>query len=76
MRRVNQLRNMRYEDGLDNHALVGTPDAIAARMKALRQEIGLSGILAELNCGGLIPHQQVVAAMRLLCQDVKSRFAA
>ena len=76
MRRVNQLRNMCYEDGLHNHALVGTPDAIDDRLKALREEIGLSGILAELNCGGLIPHQQVVAAMRLLCQDVKSRFTA
>jgi alkanesulfonate monooxygenase SsuD/methylene tetrahydromethanopterin reductase-like flavin-dependent oxidoreductase (luciferase family) len=76
MRRVDQLLNLRYEDGLYNHALVGTPDAIAARMKALRQEIGLSGILAELNCGGLIPHQQVLTAMRLLCQDVKSRLSA
>jgi alkanesulfonate monooxygenase SsuD/methylene tetrahydromethanopterin reductase-like flavin-dependent oxidoreductase (luciferase family) len=76
MRRVDQLRNMRYEDGLHNHALVGTPDAIADRLEALRQEIGLSGILAELNCGGLIPHQQVLTAMRLLCQEVKSRFAA
>ena len=76
MRRVNQLRNMRYEDGLANHALVGTPDAITGRLETLRQEVGLSGILAELNCGGLIPHQQVVAAMRLLCQDVKSRFTA
>ena len=27
MRRVDQLRNLRYEDGLHNHALVGTPAA-------------------------------------------------
>jgi len=76
MRRVNQLRSMRYEDGLPNHALVGTPDAIAQRLEALRQEIGLSGILAELNCGGLIPHRQVLTAMQLLCEDVKPRLAA
>ena len=76
MRRVHQLRNMGYEDGLDNHALVGTPDAIADRLKTLRQEIDLSGILAELNCGGLVPHQQVLTAMQLLCQDVKSRVGA
>jgi alkanesulfonate monooxygenase SsuD/methylene tetrahydromethanopterin reductase-like flavin-dependent oxidoreductase (luciferase family) len=76
MRRVNQLRSMRYEDGLHNHALVGTPDAIAQRLEALRQEIGLSGILAELNCGGLIPHRQVLTAMQLLCEDVKPRLAA
>src|SRR5215467_7302330 len=75
MRRVDQLRNLRYEDGLHNHALVGTPAAVADKLFALQQEIGLSGILAELNCGGLIPHQQVVTAMRLLCAEVKPRFA-
>jgi alkanesulfonate monooxygenase SsuD/methylene tetrahydromethanopterin reductase-like flavin-dependent oxidoreductase (luciferase family) len=76
MRRVDQLRSLRYEDGLRNHALVGTPDAIAERLKILRREIGLTGILAELNCGGLIPHQQVLTAMQLLCEDVKPRLAA
>jgi len=76
MRRVNQLRSMRYEDGLRNHALVGTPDSIAQRLEMLRQEIGLSGILAELNCGGLIPHRQVLTAMQLLCEGVKPRVAA
>ncbi len=76
MRRVDQLRNLRYEDGLRNHALVGTPGAIAERLKTLRREIGLTGILAELNCGGLIPHQQVLSAMQLLCEDVKPRLAA
>jgi alkanesulfonate monooxygenase SsuD/methylene tetrahydromethanopterin reductase-like flavin-dependent oxidoreductase (luciferase family) len=75
MRRVNQLRSLRYEDGLRDHALVGTPDAIAERLKVLQKEIGLSGILAELNCGGLIPHRQVLSAMQLLCNEVKPSFA-
>ena len=74
MRRVEQLRSLDYEDGLRNHALVGTPDAIAERLKFLQAQIGLSGILAELNCGGLIPHQKVLGAMRLLCEQVKPRF--
>jgi len=76
MRRVNQLRSLRYEDGLHNHALVGTPAGVAEKLMALEQEIGLSGILAELNCGGLIPHEQVLTAMRLLCEAVKPRIAA
>jgi alkanesulfonate monooxygenase SsuD/methylene tetrahydromethanopterin reductase-like flavin-dependent oxidoreductase (luciferase family) len=76
MRRVDQLRSMRYEDGLRNHALVGTPEAIAERLKSLRREIGLTGLLAELNCGGLIPHQQVLTALRLLCAEVKPRLLA
>ncbi|HEX3417113.1 MAG TPA: LLM class flavin-dependent oxidoreductase [Stellaceae bacterium] len=76
MRRVDQLRSMRYEDGLRNYALVGTPEAIAERLKSLRREIGLTGLLAELNCGGLIPHQQVLTALRLLCAEVKPRLLA
>jgi alkanesulfonate monooxygenase SsuD/methylene tetrahydromethanopterin reductase-like flavin-dependent oxidoreductase (luciferase family) len=76
MRRVDQLRSLRYEDGLENHALVGTPAAVAEKLSTLQNEIGLSGILAELNCGGLIPHQKVLTAMRLLCEEVKPRFAA
>ena len=74
MRRVDQLRSLRYEDGLRNHALVGTPEAVAGRLKTLRREIGLTGILAELNCGGLIPHAQVMRALELLCREVKPRF--
>jgi alkanesulfonate monooxygenase SsuD/methylene tetrahydromethanopterin reductase-like flavin-dependent oxidoreductase (luciferase family) len=74
MRRVNQLRSMRYEDGLRDHALVGAPAAVAEHLKALQREIGLSGILAELNCGGLIPHQRVLTAMQLLCEEVKPSF--
>jgi alkanesulfonate monooxygenase SsuD/methylene tetrahydromethanopterin reductase-like flavin-dependent oxidoreductase (luciferase family) len=75
MRRVDQLRSLRYEDGLRDHALVGTPDTIAERLKRLQQEVGLSGILAELNCGGLVPHRQVLSAMQLLCNEVKPSFA-
>jgi alkanesulfonate monooxygenase SsuD/methylene tetrahydromethanopterin reductase-like flavin-dependent oxidoreductase (luciferase family) len=74
MRRVDQLRSMRYEDGLRSHALVGTPESVAERIETLRREIGLTGILAELNCGGLVPHRQVLTAMQLLCEDVKPRF--
>ena len=44
------------------------------RLSELRDEIGLDGILAELNCGGLIPHAQVMNALRLLCAEVVPQF--
>src|SRR6201981_543567 len=68
MRRVEQLRNVDYDEAVRTNALVGGPDTIAKKLQALQAEIGLSGILAELNCGGLIPHQRVIKAMRLLCE--------
>jgi alkanesulfonate monooxygenase SsuD/methylene tetrahydromethanopterin reductase-like flavin-dependent oxidoreductase (luciferase family) len=76
MRRVNQLRNLDYDEAVGSNALVGTPAMIFDQLSNLRQEIGLSGILAELNCGGLIPHQKVLTAMQLLCEEVKPRFSA
>ena len=54
----------------------GSPDTIVEKLRFLQEEIGLSGILAELNCGGLIPHDRVLAAMHLLCEAVKPRFTA
>jgi hypothetical protein len=47
---------------------------VVDRLHELREELGLDGILAELNCGGLIPHQQVMSALRLLCEKVIPRF--
>ena len=75
MRRVHDLRARSYEDALGANVLIGTPDTIAEKLEVLQAEIGLSGILAELNCGGLIPHRQVVGAMQLLCEQVMPQFA-
>jgi alkanesulfonate monooxygenase SsuD/methylene tetrahydromethanopterin reductase-like flavin-dependent oxidoreductase (luciferase family) len=74
MRRVEQLRNIDYDEALRTNALVGSPDTIAEKLRSLQAEFGLCGILAELNCGGLIPHDRVLTAMRLLCEAVKPRF--
>jgi len=75
MRRVEQLRSIDYNDALHTNALIGSPDTIAEKLGSLQAEFGLSGILAALNCGGLIPHDRVLTALRLLCEAVKHRFA-
>ena len=59
---------------LGGNVIVGTPDSVAARLRQLQDEIGFDGILAELNCGGLIPHDRVMNAIRLLCEEVMPRF--
>ncbi len=55
------------------NARVGALAMIPHGPVALQHEVGLSSILAELSCGGLIPHQRVLTAMRLLCEAVKPR---
>jgi alkanesulfonate monooxygenase SsuD/methylene tetrahydromethanopterin reductase-like flavin-dependent oxidoreductase (luciferase family) len=72
--RAEHLRTLTYDDVLRDNVIVGSPATVAARLKTLQERIGFDGILAELNCGGLIPHTQVMSALRLLCEEVKPRF--
>ena len=72
--RGERLQSVTYEDALRDKMIVGTPDSVTKRLKELRDEIGLDGILAELNPGSLIPHDRVMNALRLLCQEVMPRF--
>jgi len=72
--RAEHLRTLTYDDALAGNVIVGSPETVANRLKALRAEIGFDGILAELNCGGIIPHDRVMNALRLLCEEVKPRF--
>jgi alkanesulfonate monooxygenase SsuD/methylene tetrahydromethanopterin reductase-like flavin-dependent oxidoreductase (luciferase family) len=74
MRRVERLEALTFDEALATQVLCGTPDSFAARLREVQQEIGLDGILAELNCGGRIPRENVLTALRLLCQEVMPRF--
>jgi alkanesulfonate monooxygenase SsuD/methylene tetrahydromethanopterin reductase-like flavin-dependent oxidoreductase (luciferase family) len=72
--RAERLRTLTYADVLGGNVIVGTPDSVAARLRQLQDTVGFDGILAELNCGGLIPHDRVLNALRLLCEEVMPRF--
>jgi len=72
--RGQRLLSVSYEEALRDKMIVGTPDQVAEKLQRLRREIGLDGILAELNPGSLIPHALVMNALRLLCQEVMPRF--
>ena len=72
--RLKRIENLTYEEALTGQVLVGTPDEVTNRLRGLQDELGIDGILAELNCGGLVPHRQVMTALQLLCQEVMPRF--
>jgi len=57
-----------------NHGVIDSAQVSPPRSKNFCDEIGLDGTLAELNCGGLIPHERVLNALRLLCQQAMPRF--
>ncbi len=72
--RAQHLQTVTYEEALSDKVIVGTPEAVTDRLQGLREELGLDGILAELNSGSLIPHERVMNALRLLCDEVMPRF--
>ena len=74
LRQVERLEALTYDEALATQLLVDDPDGFTARLREVQEEIGLDGILAELNCGGKISQDRVVNALRLLCQEVKPHF--
>jgi alkanesulfonate monooxygenase SsuD/methylene tetrahydromethanopterin reductase-like flavin-dependent oxidoreductase (luciferase family) len=74
LRRVERLEALTFDEALATQVLCGTPDQFTARLREVDEEIGLDGILAELNCGGRIPEPQVRNALRLMCEEVMPRF--
>jgi alkanesulfonate monooxygenase SsuD/methylene tetrahydromethanopterin reductase-like flavin-dependent oxidoreductase (luciferase family) len=63
-----------YEEALRDKVVVGTPESVVDRLCALRDELGLDGILAEMNCRSLVPHARVMRSLQLLCDKVMPRF--
>jgi alkanesulfonate monooxygenase SsuD/methylene tetrahydromethanopterin reductase-like flavin-dependent oxidoreductase (luciferase family) len=72
--RLRRIENLTYDEALSGQVLVGTPAMVTDRLGALQEKLGIDGILAEINCGGLVPHEQVMTALRLLCDEVMPRF--
>ena len=68
-----RLQSLTWEEVQRGRAIVGTPEMVADNLASLRDQLGLAGILAELNTGGLIPHARVMRSMQLLCEKVQPR---
>jgi alkanesulfonate monooxygenase SsuD/methylene tetrahydromethanopterin reductase-like flavin-dependent oxidoreductase (luciferase family) len=68
-----RLQTMTYDEAREGRAILGTPEMVADRLATLQQQLGLNGILAELNCGGLVPHERVMRSLQLLCEKVQPR---
>jgi alkanesulfonate monooxygenase SsuD/methylene tetrahydromethanopterin reductase-like flavin-dependent oxidoreductase (luciferase family) len=71
--RGRRLRDITYDEALRDKIIVGTPEQVADRLMQLRDELGLDGILAELNCGTRIPNDRIMNSLQLLCEKVKPR---
>jgi alkanesulfonate monooxygenase SsuD/methylene tetrahydromethanopterin reductase-like flavin-dependent oxidoreductase (luciferase family) len=67
------LQTIGYEDALRDKVIVGTAEAVTMRLKGLISKLGLNGVLAELNCGGLTSNAKVMRSLQLMCEQVAPR---
>lgn len=72
--RAERLEKLSYEEILETKVICGTPERVIDRLIQFRETIGLSGITAELNPGGLLPEEAVQRSLKLLTQEVMPAF--
>jgi alkanesulfonate monooxygenase SsuD/methylene tetrahydromethanopterin reductase-like flavin-dependent oxidoreductase (luciferase family) len=68
--RVDQLASLSYEQILDTRVAFGTAASLTERLGRLRDDLGLDGIIAELNPGGLLALDQMRRTLRILTHEV------
>jgi len=72
--RAERLAALSYEDMLETKIAFGTAYGLVDRFTQLREELGLDGVVAELNAGGLIPEERVMRSLRILTGKVMPAF--
>jgi alkanesulfonate monooxygenase SsuD/methylene tetrahydromethanopterin reductase-like flavin-dependent oxidoreductase (luciferase family) len=68
--KVQQLEQLSYEDILKTRVAFGTGPALVDRLRQLGEELGLTGVVAELNPGGLLPVEPMHRTLRILTHEV------
>jgi alkanesulfonate monooxygenase SsuD/methylene tetrahydromethanopterin reductase-like flavin-dependent oxidoreductase (luciferase family) len=68
---LEMVRTLSYEDIRRDKVVIGSPDTVAARLSELQDQLGINGILAELNFGATLPAEHMMRSLRLLLQEVR-----
>ena len=72
---ADRMANLSYDDILARKVAFGTAAGVIDRLTQLRDELGLDGIVAELNPGGRIPPELETRSLRLLTHEVMPAFS-
>jgi alkanesulfonate monooxygenase SsuD/methylene tetrahydromethanopterin reductase-like flavin-dependent oxidoreductase (luciferase family) len=72
--KVEQLDHLTYEEILQTRVVFGTAASLIDRVRQLRDELGLTGLVAELNPGGLLPVEPMKRTLRILTHEVMPAF--
>jgi len=68
------LQHMSYDDWLRDKVVYGTPDTVVSRLRQLRDELGLTQLLYEVNYGRQLPYELQLRNLRLINEQVIPQF--
>jgi len=68
-----RLRRMSFDEVARDYAVSGTPESVTARLLDLREAIGATKLCVWMNVGSRVPHERVLASMRLFAERVAPR---
>ena len=72
--RAERLASLTYEEMLHTKVAFGTAAGLVDRLSQLQEELGLDGIVAELDSGGQIPAERVKRSLHILTHEVMPAF--
>ena len=68
--RGRNLAGLTYEDLLRDRLAYGSPETVVEQLKDIQEELQLSGVIVEMNVGGLVPRERVLSSLRLFANEV------
>jgi N-acyl-D-aspartate/D-glutamate deacylase len=72
--RLQRLNTISYDEVLRHKVMHGTPEEIVERIQRYEEELGISGLVLEMNFGGQIPNELVLNSIRQLTEKVMPEF--
>lgn len=73
-RQAQTLSTLSYEEILSRKVAFGSGPGLVDRLGQLREDLGINGIAAELNPGGLLPMAQEMRSLEILTHHVMPAF--
>ena len=67
---VDELATLSHEHILRERVVVGSAPSLVARLRELREQLHLDGIIVEPNPGGMIPLDQMMKSLEILAREV------
>ena len=70
VQRAQQLSAITYEELLRDRLAYGNPETVAKLLREIIDELGLDGVVAEVNVGGVISREKVLASVERFTTEV------